>query len=801
MTRPVLCQSKATPKKAKRGLASYLLYGFLLTAVLITAAGVSFFIYYSHSLPDLSLLKKRTLGTCSLVYSEEDEVVAKFLVDKRIPIPYEKIPNRLVRAFLGAEDADFFRHSGVDFKGIVRATFKNLTAGRITQGGSTITQQVVKIFFLNSKKSFWRKLKEAAYAFGLERALDKEQILFYYLNNVYLGNGAYGIEAASESYFNKDVGRLSLAETAMLAGLVKAPSFYCPVTNLPAARQRQAYVLARMLHLGFVSRNDYERALLQPITLEARESAYFSKAPYFSELIRQHVEKKYGKEGINREGLKIYTTLKLSYQRAAQESLDAGLRELDKRQGFRGPIRSLSAERLRAMLMAKRGPPSPAPAGRILEGVILSADDPEELYRIWVEGITGVLPYSEMAWALRTRPSSTSPRQLKRPGGLLKRGDVIHVKIKNPSGNESPPVFVLEQEPIVQGALICIDPRTGDVKAMVGGRDFGASQFNRAVYSKRQPGSVFKPFIYAAALERGYTPSSILTDSPVEYAGTDGESTWSPENYDRNFNGPIAFGEALAFSRNVVTVKILDDIGINRAIRFVKKFGIQSPMERNLSIALGTSEISMLELTSAFGVFANGGERVKPVLIRKIVRGGTSGSDAPDIETDENGESEEIPPTQKERVVSPKNAFLMTGLLQDVVRYGTGQRAKALGRPVAGKTGTSSNCTDAWFIGYTPSLLTSVWVGFDDKTSLGENETGARAALPIWVSFMKKALRKTPVEEFKIPEGVDLPGSDMDTERPSSDEKKSVSEPTTAGSSQTSKSGNSLSGSRIHDEG
>lgn len=761
-------------KKEKKGLAFYVIYAFILSALLLLLSGALLFFYYSHRLPDFNPLKERNINAHSIVYSEEDEVVGKFLMDNRIPIPYERIPKQLVNAFVAAEDSEFFQHKGVDFRGILRAMFKNVLAGRIVQGGSTITQQVTKTFFLTPKRSWLRKLKEVAYAFGLERNLTKEEILTLYLNNIYLGNGAYGVEAAAESYFNKRTEQLNLAEVAMMAGLVKAPSRYSPVNNLKKAKDRQAYVLTRMTELGWISREQKEKTLRIPLKIQSRESAYFSKAPYFTEFIRHQVEKKYGKEKLYQEGLRIYTTLDLSLQTEAQKSVETGLRELDKRQGFRGPLNSLSQKEVKELLNKKKAALNPLPQNEIFEGVILSKDDSKKIYAVWVEDRRAILPFSETSWALNIKPTPKyKPQKVKIPGDLLHTGDVVHVRVRESFKKDQAPVLSLEQEPLVQGALLCLDPKTGHVRAMVGGRDFSESQFNRAINSRRQPGSAFKPFIYAAALEKGYTPSTLLMDSPVEYSDPDGGTYWAPKNYDKNFMGPITFRNALAHSRNVVTVKILEDIGVGYALKFIKQLGIESPVKRDLSIALGTSGVSMLELTAGFGTFANGGERVKPIFIKKIVtmKGEVLEENNPYVEMEEKEEEEEAPqnpsPVLKERVISSQNAFIVTHLLEGAVQHGTGQRAKVLGRPIAGKTGTSSDYSDAWFIGYTPSLLTGVWVGFDDKISLGQNETGARAALPIWISFMNRALRNTPVETFHPPQGITLIKVNIETGLPS----------------------------------
>jgi penicillin-binding protein 1A len=761
-------------ERGKKGWTFYVIYSFILSGLLLLIFGGLLFFYYSHRLPDFSPLKGGNLNAYSIIYSEEDEVIGKFLMDNRIPISYEQIPKPLVNAFIAAEDADFFRHKGVDYKGILRAMFKNFLAGRIVQGGSTITQQVTKTFFLTPKRSLSRKLKEVAYAFGLEQNLTKEEILALYLNNIYLGNGAYGVEAAADSYFNKRVEQLNLAEVAMMAGLVKAPSRYSPVNNLKRAKDRQAYVLTRMTELGFVSQEQREKALQIPLKIQSRESAYFSKAPYFTEFIRHQVERKYGKEKLYQEGLRIYTTLDLSLQKTAQKSVEAGLRELDKREGFRGPSQTLPPHEAKELPNKKKGAVPPLPQKEIFEGVILSKEDSKKSYTVWVEDRKGILPYSEMSWALTIKPTATyKPQKVKTPADLLNPGDVVYVRVKESSKKEQTLRLSLEQEPIVQGALLCLDPRTGYVRAMVGGRDFGESQFNRAISARRQPGSAFKPLIYAAALEKGYTPSTIIMDSPVEYSDPDGGTYWAPKNYDEDFMGPITFRNALAHSRNVVTVKILEDIGVAYALPFIKKLGIESSIKRDLSIALGTSGVSMMELTSAFAVFANGGERIKPIFIKKIVtmKGEVLEENTPYIETEEKEEEEETvktpPSASKEQAISPQNAFIMTHLLQGVVQHGTGQRAKVLGRPVAGKTGTSSDYSDAWFIGFTPSLLAGVWVGFDDKTSLGKKETGARAALPIWINFMDQALRNTPLDTPKPPQGITFIKVNIETGLPS----------------------------------
>jgi penicillin-binding protein 1A len=423
----------------------------------------------------------------------------------------------------------------------------------------------------------------------------------------------------------------------------------------------------------------------------------------------------------------------------------------------------------------RKGTLNPLLQNEIYEGVILSKEDSKKHFTVWVEDRKAILPYSESKWALQIKTTSTyKPQKVKDPGDLLNPGDVVQVRIKGLSTKkDQPPILSLDQEPLIQGALLCLDPKTGYIKALVGGRDFSESQFNRALLSRRQPGSAFKPIIYAAALEKGYNPSTIIMDSPVEYEDYDEGTYWAPKNYDKNFMGPITFRNALAHSRNVVTIKILEDIGVGYVLKFVKRLGIESPVKRDLSVALGTSGVSMLELAQGFGVFANGGERVKPIFIKKIVtlKGEVLEENYPYVELEETEEQEEengevSSPSLRERVISPEHAFIMTHLLEGVVQHGTGQRAKVLNRPIAGKTGTSSDYTDAWFVGYSPTLLTAVWVGFDEKASLGKDETGARAALPIWIAFMSKALAESPLEEFKAPPGIVMKRVNIETGLP-----------------------------------
>jgi len=723
--------------REKKGLVFYVIYTFILCTLLFLISGAVLFFYYSHHLPDFTPLKERRLNAYSVVYSEEDEVVGKFLMDNRIPVSYEQVPKLLVKAFTAAEDAEFFQHKGVDYKGILRAMFKNLLAGRIVQGGSTITQQVTKTFFLTPKRSLHRKLREVAYAFGLERDLTKEEILTLYLNNIYLGNGAYGVEAASESYFNKRIDQLQLAEMAMMAGLAKAPSRYSPVTNFRRARDRQAYVLTRMTELGMISQDQREKALRTPLKIQSRESAYFSKAPYFTEFIRQQVERKYGKEKLYQQGLRIYTTLDLPLQRAAQRSVEAGLRELDKREGFRGPLRTLPPKEVKELLHKKKESSRPLPSNEVFEGVILFKDESNKLFTIWVEDRKGILPFSEMSWALTLKPTpSYKPQKVKTAADLLNPGDVVYVRVKESPKKDQPPLFTLEQDPLVQGALLCLDPKTGYVRAMVGGRDFSESQFNRAISSRRQPGSAFKPIIYLTALTQVFKPDIMLRDAPLSFVDAAG-NLWQPSNYNNEYFGDVTMRTALEHSLNSATVRLLEKVGVSNVISQAKSLHINSDFAPNLSLALGSTEVSPLDLAGAYATIARGGTYVALTTIRNVL----------------TNQGEELRrEAVEERVITPETAFTLIDMMKGVVKRGTAAKAAKMPYFLAGKTGTTNEFRDAWFVGFSPNLLCLVWVGYDKDAVLGKRESGATAALPIWMEFMSKALPLYPNDDFASPD-------------------------------------------------
>jgi penicillin-binding protein 1A len=616
--------------KARRsGAFKKIVVGFLFLSVLMALSGAALLYVLILKSPAIDALKDYRPNTITRVYADNNELVDTFFMEDRRIISIKDVPEMVIKAFVASEDARFFHHQGLDIIGIFRAFFKNMIAGEIVQGGSTITQQVAKSLYLSPERTIIRKVKEAILAYKIDRYLTKSEILDLYLNHIYLGHGAYGIEAAAQIYFGKNTRDLSLAEVAMLAGLPKAPNRYSPYVSMERARQRQQYVLTRMAEDGYISEIQKERALKTRILLISTKPKE-KVAPYFTENVRRYILEKYGSDALYKEGLEIYTTLNVEMQKAATAAVERGLAEMETREKFE--------------------------AGRL------------------------------------------------------------------------------------QGALICMDVRTGEIKAMVGGRDYKRSEFNRATQAKRRPGSSFKPFIYTAAFDKGLTPATIIIDSPVVFDDVSRGTTWKPQNFEQKFFGPTTLRTALTYSRNVVTVKLLKEIGVGYAIDYAANMGLTSPLTRDLSLALGTSVVTLQDMIRGYSVLANQGKKAEPFFIKKIV--------------DRNNHTLEEQMPAVEQVIDPRVAFLTTSVLQDVVQEGTGERVKAIGRPVAGKTGTTDDYRDAWFIGYTPSLIAGVWVGFDDERSMGRSGVGGVAAAPIWLYFMEKALAGQPVEVFPTPEGI-----------------------------------------------
>lgn len=711
---------------------------FIVLVVVSVIFGVfaGCYLTINWGIPSVEEIKQYRSAEGTKVYSDDGFLIEEFKVEKGIFVPLHTIPRCLIDAVVAVEDSRFWKHKGIDYIAIARALIKGIRYLRLKEGGSTITQQLAKVTFLTPEKTLKRKFREILLAIEIEKNFTKEEILESYLNKIYFGHGAYGVEMASRIYFGKSVKDIKLHEAALLAGLIRAPALYSPYNDLAKARERQRIVLSRMQEEGYITKAEKEDALRQPVYLSSTKEEMEANK-YFTEYIRKELEERYGEEAVYKKGLRVYTTLDRKAQLQAVRALKEGLRQLDKRRGWRGPIghkegvdieKEMKSRELINIANVK--------SGDISCGLVLKVSDTEATVK--TRGIIGKISIEDARWASNVIEPNKGSRVLKdfRLTQILKPGDIVKVSIKGvQKGNVR---LSLEQEPEVEGALVAIEPSTGFIRALVGGYDFVRSEFNRAIYAKRQPGSAFKPIIYAAALDHGFTPESIVVDEPVTYyGGLFGK--WSPKNYDGKFYGPTRLREALAYSRNVVTVKLVEAIGVDNVIEFARALGIKGEIPRNLTIALGSLSVTPLELTLCYSVLLNNGMRVKPIAIKYV--------------TDSKGRILENNEIESEQVIDPETAFLITSMLEDVVKYGTGWRAKELGRPVAGKTGTTNEYKDAWFIGYTPDLLATVWVGFDDMRPLGPQETGARAASPIWVSFMKGVLPGEP-KGFSIPAGT-----------------------------------------------
>lgn len=726
-----------------RWLALALLTVFVGSVVVAGLAVAVFYVELDRSLPSIQSLKDYHPPLVSSVYAADGSLIGEFYAERRYLVPLEEVPPHVVKAFLASEDVRFYEHGGVDLPGILRATLKNLEAGEIVQGGSTITQQVVKSLLLSPERTYIRKLKEAVLAYRIDHALSKDEILYLYLNQIYFGAGAYGVEAAARTYFDKHTVDLSLAQGAMLAGLPKAPTRFSPTHNFSVAKDRQEYVLKRMAEVGFITSEEARKALSEPLHFAKPKHWTLKALNSFTEEVRRQVEARYGRDGLYKEGFSIYTTLDVRAQEIAQKALDIGLRDLDKRHSrYRGIHLNVPREDWPNTLKILAERNRELAQGLVAPALVTAYDDKTGVCQLQLGSGAGKLPPSGWQW---TQVSD------KRAARMFRVGDVIRVRLDKLQDDKSW-LVVLEQDPGMEGAFLAMVPDTGRVLCMVGGRDFEKSQFNRCTQAIRQPGSAFKPVIYSAALDKGFTEASMLIDSPIVLDDHSLKGAWKPANYDQQFWGPILLRKALIHSRNVVTVKLLSQIGVNYAINYARQLGVKSPLSPTLALALGASGVTLEELLTAYSPFVNLGDRVEPYLIERIL--------------DRKGRLVEEHQVVRESVISPQTAYLMNHLLQGVVEEGTGQKAKELGRPAAGKTGTTNEMKDAWFIGFTPSTLAGVWVGYDDHTlSLGKGETGGRAACPIWLHFMKEWLKNEPVESFPIPRGVVFaridPGSGM----------------------------------------
>lgn len=715
---------------------------------------------YSASLPSIIKPDDYRPNVISEVFAQGGEKIGEYFEMRRKPVSLASIPKVVQNAFIAAEDANFYSHRGIDFRGILRATIKNIKARRFVQGGSTITMQVARNLMLTRERKLSRKIKEIILAMRLEKELSKDEILYLYLNEIYLGHGAYGVQAASQNYYGKDVTEITLAEATILAGLPQAPSRYSPLVNRRLAKERQLYVLGRMLEDRFISKVQAVEARDEVLNFLKRRDYNLRYAPHFVEHIRRYLIEKYGYQKVFKEGLQVYTTLDLESQMAANAAVQKGLRALDKRQGYRGPLRQVDADQAETFLKQQAEKES-FQEGHIYEAVISDVDDKQKKVMARLGSYTGEIPFKDMRWARKPNRDKYSEWNLiRRPSEALAIGDVVLVRLVSlsESGEEPQLQLSLEQEPLVQAALLSFDHKTSFIKAMVGGFDFTKSEFNRAIQGRRQVGSTFKPFVYGAALERNYTPSSIIVDSPIIYR--DGESEviakWKPRNFAEKFYGDTTLANGIAYSRNIVTIKIAQDISTEYIADFARRLGITSTLIEDLSMALGSSSISLQEMCRAFAVFAREGKDITPIFITKI------------LDREGNVLEEYIPPTpeeieDQERVISPALAYLITSLLRRVVQLGTGRAVNDIGWPLAGKTGTTSDYADAWFMGFSPDLLTGVWVGHDVRRKMGELETGHKAAIPIWKAYMSVALKPYDRREFSIPDGIVFVNIDGDT--------------------------------------
>jgi len=770
---------------------------------LVAGVGAAAYIYYSflQDLPDLERIEDYRPPLATEVVDRHGLEIGRFYRERRRVAPLREIPRLAQLAFVSAEDNTFYEHEGIDLTSIVRAAWANAWGGRIKQGASTITQQLVKQLVLSPERSYRRKLREIVLALELERNFSKEEILYLYLNQIYFGHGAHGIAEASESFFGKPISEVSLSEGAMLAGLPQRPTDYTPFRNPEGADRRRRYVLGRMLADGYIDQAQYDEAIDEiPVLTDPDPRLATKDAAYFVEEVRRYLFERLGGDLVLEGGLRVETTLDFSLQEAAVAALQKGLDAHDHRQGYRGPIRQVAASEIadeiqrlaeeNALLAAdaaaepEQAEPSEAavlelPVEVPLLGVVTEVDTEADTAKVaFAPGVEGRVDLADVDWAREPDPTR-SPRKVRDIAKIFAVGDVSNF-VRLPAAEEDPadalPRLGLHQVPIVQGAVLALEVETGDVLALVGGYDYERSQFNRVTQARRQPGSAFKPFIYGAALSRDYTPVSTLYDRPAVFTDPISGFTWRPQNYKRQFYGPIPLRGALVRSVNNATVHLFRDLGVDYVIDYARRVGIQSPLERDLSLALGSSTVTLLELTAAYAVYPNQGRRVLPHFIRRVTdRDGRvllenvplGETPAPVLKPLEgsvaaaaglgNGYPDaEILPT--EQIISPAEAYLMSDLLRAVVidPSGTGWRLKALKRPVAGKTGTTNDQMDAWFMGFSPDIATGVWVGHDETRVLGWSETGSKAAAPIWVDFMAEALEGRPRRDFSEPEGIEF---------------------------------------------
>jgi penicillin-binding protein 1A len=756
-------------------LLGALLGGLLLMA--IVGAGGLIYLLHRHGadLPDYRQLADYQPPMVTRIHAGDGRLMAEYAHEKRVFVPVEAIPERLIEAFLAAEDRNFYSHPGIDVLGIGRAALTNL--GRMwgderPMGASTITQQVAKNFLLTNEVTIERKIKEALLAFRIEHAFTKDQILELYLNQIYLGIGSYGVAAAALNYFDKSLDQLTTAEAAFLAGLPKAPSTYHPLRRPAAAKARRDWVIGRMLVVGYIDREEAERAIAEPLEMHRRAPTEIVTADYFTEEVRRRLVEDHGEAFLYQGGLSIRTTLDPDLQNVADRALRTGLIAYDRRHGWRGPARHLDVGDDWSEQLAQLERQQDFAEGLDSWRLALVLEVAPETARIgFADREEAALALAEVRWARTSLEGGLGP-EIVAVDQVLTRGDVIWVEPVESEGDvdQAGVRYTLRQPPEVDGAVVALDPHTGRVLAMSGGFNYARSVFNRATQALRQPGSALKPFVYLAGLEAGLTPSSIFLDAPIVVDQGPGLGKWKPVNYSLQFYGPSTLRLGIEKSRNVMTVRLAQTIGMERIVAMAERFGLERGLGLNLASALGSNEVTLLDLTSAYASLVNGGKRIHPALIEQVQdrhgRAILRRDERPCPDCSGVAWDGQLVPRlvdQREQIVDPARAYQLVNLLHGVVERGTGRRARAIGKPIAGKTGTSNDSKDAWFIGFTPDLVVGVYVGFDQPKSLGKNEQGASAALPVFVEIMQAAVADEPATPFRVPPGVRLVRVDAET--------------------------------------
>jgi len=764
---------------------SWIIGGTLFGGLVAAAIGLFTVLYtFGRDLPDIQQLANYEPPVTTRIHAANGQLLAEYARERRLFVPISAIPNKVVNAFIAAEDQHFYSHEGLDYIGIVRAALTNVVnvaSDRRLVGASTITQQVAKNFLLTGEVSYRRKIREAILAYRIEQAFTKEQILELYLNEIYLGVGSYGVAAASLNYFDKSLAELSLSEVAYLAALPKGPNNYHPVRKEGAAIGRRNWVLGRMEDEGFITKAQQDRSADQPLGYQRGTGEDLFDAAHFNEEVRRELQNIYGNRALYEGGLSVRTSLEPTLQTIAETVLRDGLTAYDRRHGWRGPLGRINMEpaaqvnwQARLADMAKS-----IPGTQWQQAVVLRFDETDTLIG-FADGSTGYIALNALKWARPWLSVDARGARPKHPEDILSPGDVVLVEsIQSEEGKTG--FYELRQVPMIDGAIVAMDPHTGRVLAMVGGFDFNASEFNRATQAKRQPGSAFKPFVYAAALDHGFTPSDLILDAPFVIDQGFGMGKWKPANYSNKFYGPSTLRLGIEKSRNLMTVRLAQNLGMQIVSDYASKFDIMSDMPETLAMSLGAGETTLMQLTAAYGMLVNGGKRVQPTLIDRIQdrRGRTvyRSDDRSCIDCQPGMWQQQAMPhidDIRETVLDSGTAYQIVSFLQGVVQRGTGVRIRAVGKPLAGKTGTTNESQDTWFIGFSPDLVVGVFAGFDQPSSLGKKETGSSVTAPIFRDFFKQALEGKPAIPFRIPPEISLVRVNAKTGLPTSPDDRNV---------------------------